>query len=76
VPPFSILFAGVVSTFVYNPRKKNRKSAKIIPKIDEALITQEVYMDEKLCFREWFIIVGVLGFLISLIVIALLNSRV
>ncbi len=33
-------------------------------------------MNEKLHFREWFIIVGVLGFLISLIVIALLNSRV
>jgi len=28
---------------VYSPRKKNRKSAKIIPKIDEALVTQEVY---------------------------------
>jgi len=25
------------------PRKKNQKSAKIIPEIDEALVTQEVY---------------------------------
>lgn len=33
-------------------------------------------MDEKLRFREWFIVVGVLGFLVSLIVIALLNSRI
>ncbi|HSX38473.1 MAG TPA: hypothetical protein VLE95_06555, partial [Chlamydiales bacterium] len=33
-----VLFAGVVSNFVYNPRKKNQKSAKIIPKIDEAWV--------------------------------------
>jgi hypothetical protein len=31
------LCAGVVSTFVYYPRKKKRKSVKIIPKIDEPL---------------------------------------
>ncbi|HSX37552.1 MAG TPA: hypothetical protein VLE95_01845, partial [Chlamydiales bacterium] len=35
---FLVLFAGVVSNFVYNPRKKNQKSAKIIPKIDEAWV--------------------------------------
>jgi len=40
---FSIIFAGVVSNFVYYPRKNNRKSAKIIPKIDEALVMQDVY---------------------------------
>ena len=43
---FSILFAGVVSTFVYYPRKKNRKSAKIIPKIDEAIFTEHSLMPD------------------------------
>src|SRR5579862_1707684 len=40
---FSILFAGVVSNFVYYPRKKNRKAAKIIQKINEPLDSKEVY---------------------------------
>ncbi len=35
---FSIPFWGVISTFVYYPPKWNRKPAKIIPKIDEALV--------------------------------------
>lgn len=32
-------------------------------------------MNEKLRYREWFIIVAVLGFLISVALIALLTSR-
>ncbi|HSX38098.1 MAG TPA: hypothetical protein VLE95_04625, partial [Chlamydiales bacterium] len=40
---FSCFFGGIVSTFVYYPPKKTRKSAKIIPKIDEPLVTKEVY---------------------------------
>jgi len=39
---FLIIFAGVVSNFVYYPRKNNQKSAKIIPKIGEALVMQDV----------------------------------
>ncbi len=41
---FAMLFAGVVSTLCKNThlQKKNQKSAKIIPKIEEALVTQEV----------------------------------
>ncbi len=35
---FCILFWGVISTCVYDPPKKNAKSAKIIPKIDEPLV--------------------------------------
>src|SRR3972149_11129818 len=36
-------FLGIISTFVYYPPKKNQKAAKIIPKIDEPLVMQEVY---------------------------------
>ncbi len=36
----SILFSRVISTSVYDPRKKNRNSAKIIPKIDEPLVSK------------------------------------
>jgi hypothetical protein len=31
-------------------------------------------MDEKLRFREWVVIISVLGFLLALVVIALLTS--
>lgn len=36
-------FAGIVSHFVYYPRKMHQKSAKIIQKSDEPLISKEVY---------------------------------
>jgi hypothetical protein len=53
---FSILFAGVVSNFVYYPRKKNRKSAKIILKIDEALNRRQTLTYERSAMRRWICI--------------------
>ncbi len=38
---FLVLFAGVVSNFVYNPRKKNQKAAKIIQKFDETEVRRQ-----------------------------------
>jgi hypothetical protein len=35
---FSILFAGIVSNFVYYPRKKNRKAAKRTQKLAEVFV--------------------------------------
>jgi hypothetical protein len=44
---FSLLFAGIVSNFVYYPRKKKRKAAKRTQKLAEVFIEQHPL---RICF--------------------------